>query len=346
MLPNVWPIFNLINIIKLDEKKGKSVNDTDSYDWYFELFVRHLRLSTYLFVAYVTYYFTFPSHSDLSNYDSNDQKLFWWLKWAVIIILRDQIATNFFYGGWHYILFDSSLSPKMKKLKFNPQYPKQSQWSHDRFWTLNGTVICSFFELFMIYIYCRYNTSLLLHSSFILTQNGISIILWLLFIPYWRDFHFYWIHRMMHKWNWKLFGLFDPGYWLYKYAHSLHHKSYNTGPWSGLSMHPIEHLIYYSCVFVPMIFTFIFSAKYSFIFKQHVIHLLFNKWHLQLSPLPGHDGFDAPGGGSYFHYLHHAHFECNFGTPMVPFDKIFGTYEDGSKYRKMKKFDSVNEHKD
>ena len=72
--------------------------------------------------------------------------------------------------------------------------------------------------------------------------------------------------------------------------------------------------------------------------------MLFNKFHAQLSPLPGHDGFDSPGGGSYFHYLHHAHFECNFGTPMVPFDKLFGTFEDGSKYRKEKKFDSVKEH--
>jgi hypothetical protein len=28
----------------------------------------------------------------------------------------------------------------------------------------------------------------------------------------------------------------------------------------------------------------------------------------------GHDGFDAPGGGSYYHQLHHAHYECNYGA--------------------------------
>lgn len=27
-----------------------------------------------------------------------------------------------------------------------------------------------------------------------------------------------------------------------------------------------------------------------------------------------------------------AHYDCNYGTPMVPFDKLFGTYEDGSKW--------------
>ena len=37
---------------------------------------------------------------------------------------------------------------------------------------------------------------------------------------------------------------------------SLHHKSYNPGPWSGLSMHPIEHLMYYSCAWLlPLFFT-------------------------------------------------------------------------------------------
>lgn len=144
---------------------------------------------------------------------------------------------------------------------------------------------------------------------------------WLLFVIYWRDFHFYFAHRIMHPWFRKK-KWFDIGAFLYRHAHSLHHKSYNTGPWSGLSMHPYEHLLYFSCVFCPSILGI----------SQHPIHFLFNHWHVLISPLPGHDGFDQPGGGSYFHYLHHAHFECNYGTPMVPLDKWFGSYEDGTKY--------------
>ena len=46
----------------------------------------------------------------------------------------------------------------------------------------------------------------------------------------------------------------------------------------------------------------------------------------------GHDGFDAPGGASYFHQLHHAHFECNYGDAAVPCDWLFGTFEDGSRW--------------
>jgi lathosterol oxidase len=42
--------------------------------------------------------------------------------------------------------------------------------------------------------------------------------------------NFYLIHRLLH---W-------PS--LYKMAHSLHHRNANVGPWSVLSMHPIEYI--------------------------------------------------------------------------------------------------------
>ena len=79
-------------------------------------------------------------------------------------------------------------------------------------------------------------------------------------------------------------------------------------------MHPVEHLLYYSCTLL------------NFVTVLHPTHFLFNKFHADLSPIAGHDGHDKPAGGSLFHYLHHAHFECNYGTPMVPLDVWFGTY--------------------
>ena len=32
------------------------------------------------------------------------------------------------------------------------------------------------------------------------------------------------------------------------------------------------------------------------------------------------------GNGDYFHQLHHAHFDCNYGANIVPLDKLFGTF--------------------
>ena len=57
--------------------------------------------------------------------------------------------------------------------------------------------------------------------------------------------------------------------------HSLHHKSYNPGPWSGLSMHPVEHLLYYGCMMVPALWI-----------PQHPFAVLYNRVHLVTPPPP------------------------------------------------------------
>ena len=50
-----------------------------------------------------------------------------------------------------------------------------------------------------------------------------------------------------HRW------LHLPG--VYKYVHSLHHRSYNPGVWSGFAMHPIEHATYLTRAALPLFFT-------------------------------------------------------------------------------------------
>ena len=56
---------------------------------------------------------------------------------------------------------------------------------------------------------------------------------WFVLIPIWSSMHFYWIHRLIH------FPL------LYRLIHSLHHRNVVIGPWTGISMHPVEHLLYF-----------------------------------------------------------------------------------------------------
>ena len=64
-------------------------------------------------------------------------------------------------------------------------------------------------------------------------------------------------------------------------------------------MHPVESTIYLSSALFPALFV-----------PQHPVHFLFKKFYTSISPIGGHDGFDQPGGGSFIHYLHHAHFNC------------------------------------
>ena len=136
-----------------------------------------------------------------------------------------------------------------------------------------------------------------------------------LLLPLFHEVHFYCIHRLIHT----------P--FLYKWVHSVHHNSINPSPWSSLSMHPVEHLLYWS------------DSLIHLILPSHPLLLLY---HLQLTgtgAVVGHVGFDTieTGANSGFdthafaHYLHHRYFEVNYADGAVPLDKWFGTWHDGSK---------------
>ncbi len=146
--------------------------------------------------------------------------------------------------------------------------------------------------------------------------HPVFFVLIFCLLPIYRDVHFYFIHRLLHY------------RFLYRTAHYLHHKNVDTGPWSGNSMHPVEHMIFYTALLL------------HWVVATHPVHLVFHVQHLILSPALGHLGFDemelANGkrmslGQRYFHALHHKHFECNYGGDgTIPLDRWFGTWHDGT----------------
>jgi sterol desaturase/sphingolipid hydroxylase (fatty acid hydroxylase superfamily) len=139
-------------------------------------------------------------------------------------------------------------------------------------------------------------------------------LLLMLLIPLIHEIHFYSTHRMIH---------WPP---LYRWVHSLHHKNVNPGPWSGLAMHPVEHLVYFSGVLLLLVV------------PSSPSHVIFYLTYLALSPSAGHTGFDrlvvagrtSLDAESYAHYLHHKYFEVNYTDPVIPLDRWFGTFHDGS----------------
>ena len=147
-----------------------------------------------------------------------------------------------------------------------------------------------------------------------LADNPIWYVLLFALIPIWYSFYFYWIHRALH---------WPP---LYKKVHSLHHRNINLGPWSGMAMHPVEHLFYLGS---PLIHLLIPSSPLHVIF-----HVQFNVFISIFS----HTGFEGLlvkdkkrfSMGYFFHQLHHRYFECNYGTDEMPWDKWFGTFHDGT----------------
>jgi sterol desaturase/sphingolipid hydroxylase (fatty acid hydroxylase superfamily) len=133
-------------------------------------------------------------------------------------------------------------------------------------------------------------------------------------IPFWNSVHFYAVHRLLH---------WMP---LYRVAHALHHRNVNVGPWSGISMHPIEHVIYFSSILIHLVI------------PSHPMHVLFHMQFLTLGAVTSHTGFadllfkgrTVLKLGAFHHQLHHRYFNCNYGNEYVPCDRWFGSNHDGT----------------
>jgi sterol desaturase/sphingolipid hydroxylase (fatty acid hydroxylase superfamily) len=92
-------------------------------------------------------------------------------------------------------------------------------------------------------------------------------------------------------------------------------------------MHPVEHILYFSGTLLHLVIP---------------SHPLLALYHLQISgvgAVVGHIGFDRIVVGrersfdahTYAHYLHHKYFEVNYADGLMPFDRLFGTWHDGTE---------------
>jgi len=229
--------------------------------------------------------------------------------WMAHIVLRDVIGCWVICGFWDWFLYFGPLKDKLQKYKINPTYPSLAQLKHDAYWSTSASITGAGIEILLCYLWA--NGRIPMQVS--LSENSLLLnMILVLTITHYRIPHFYFMHRAMHPW--KTSTIPDFGKFLYKKVHSLHHKSYNPTAFSGTSMHPIESTLYYSAAFIPVIF------------GLHPVFALAIIVDCGVGAWLGHDGFQWPGNGDYFHLLHHAHFDCNYGAMHVPLDWIFGTF--------------------
>jgi len=313
---NIFPFTHLLEVYTFvtntkenKEKKQRTPSKSEDFNsWLFTtMVVCHLAHTCDFLVALVCYSYFFPIEK--ANVFSLD--------WILTVLLYNFSVEFIFYGGWHTVMY-GPLRKILWGYKFNPedQYSTSNLKREITFTTL-GFLQSSIYQIIMMHLMASNKISW--YSDF--WKYPIWSVFWLLFTTYWREFHFYWVHRMIHPWRIELPIVGDPGKFLYTNFHKLHHMSSNPGPFSGLSMHPVEHLIYYSCTLLPLIL------------PLHPLHFLYAKFHADIAPIGGHDGYaNPPGGGSDYHYLHHSKFEYNYGVPLIPFDKVFGTWMEYDEY--------------
>ena len=207
-----------------------------------------------------------------------------------------------YFSFWHIATYGFNMAkrPFIKDRTYNI-----NKVIHNAFWTTSGIAIWTIFENVFVYLWATGRLAYIPDKISISTPMGlIAFIATLMGIPLWRSIHFYFAHRFLH---------YTP---LYRQVHSLHHRNTDIEPFSGLCMHPVEHLYYFACIAPSLIF---YCSPFA---------LVWNGIHLLLSPAASHSGYEDHFQSDLFHYLHHRYFECNYaGSDAAFMDIAFGTFK-------------------
>lgn len=260
----------------------------------------------YFLVAAVAWWVATPSRQTMAELTPG---------WILFLLARNAAILVAWYGLWHLRLY--TRRSQDTQLKYNGRWPRGksdrftlgSQVRDNMLWTLaSGLPIWTAWEVVTLYLFSSGKIGWLDWA-----ENPVWFVAWMVIIPLYREVHFFLVHRLIH---------WPP---LYKAVHSLHHRNTNPGPWSGLSMHPVEHLLYFSAVAI------------HWIVPSHPLHAMFNSFHLMMGPVPGHCGFErvevagrSVQSNCFAHYLHHKYFEVNYADGALPLDRWFGSFHDGS----------------
>lgn len=306
-MPLTWPIGHTLSAISKPQNEAVSKPvATPDLDITGHL-TSCIAASRSFLMAWMCIYFLYPDQENPYPAFGPARNGYEW-SWMLPIITRDLLGTWLICGLWDWFLYFSPLKEKLHKYKINPKYPSNYQIFHDALVTTMASLTGAAIEIWLCHMWASGRFSM--QKDF--WETPVVNILWALTITHWRIPHFWAIHRGMHPW--KTDTIPDVGKFLYKHVHALHHKSYNPTAFSGTNMHPVESTLYYSACLIAVYF-----GCHPTIVLGCIIDCAVGAWL-------GHDGFQWPGSGDYFHMLHHANFDCNYGAMHVPIDKWLGTY--------------------
>jgi len=266
--------------------------------------------------AFAWWYWVMP---DMDTVRAFDLASWGTWRWIIRLFVVNTVALFAFFGVFQLRLY--TFRKQGTRFKYNGQFPADKQ--SDVFWFKRQDVDSALRILFhAMPIWTAIEVVILLAYAkgyatwWTLADHPVYLVILTLLIPIIHETHFYLIHRLIHV----------PV--LYKYIHSVHHNSVNPSPYSSLSMHPAELLLYLGMAF------------WQILIPSNPILAIYALHRAGFGAIPGHVGFDKIEVGSeggvdthaYIHYLHHKHFEVNYGDGLIPFDKWFGTFHDGSKH--------------
>jgi sterol desaturase/sphingolipid hydroxylase (fatty acid hydroxylase superfamily) len=214
------------------------------------------------------------------------------------LIVNHVLALGY-VGFWHVVLYIFHICHR-------PFVPNRTynldKVLHNAFYTWLGVLHWTATELAFIYCY-RTGRLNYMGDMFQSPSTAVQALVLCVLVPPYRDVHFYFCHRMIHI------------RFLYKYVHSVHHRNTDIEPFAGLSMHPVEHLYYFTCY-----------GPFLVLAGAPPFALFWMGFHTALSPAASHSGWEDHFSADLAHYLHHRYCECNY-SGGINFDRYFGTYQ-------------------
>lgn len=241
------------------------------------------------------------------------------LGWALWLYAVNALAIFVMYGSVE--LFYYVKRKQRTRFKYNAKFPAESP--SDVFWFKSQNIdnfLRTFFisiplwtvvEVVFLWCFASGRVPWLKWSN-----DPVYLAFLVLMAPAIHELHFFCIHRLIHT----------P--FLYKWVHSVHHNSVNPSPWSSLSMHPVEGFLYHAVAFWHLAIP---SNPIVALFQLHLAGFGALNGHIGFEKLELTDGATLDSH-AWAHYLHHKYFEVNYGGDgLIPLDKWFGTWHDGSK---------------
>lgn len=258
-------------------------------------------------VAFMLWHFLTPDPDTMKSFS---------VTWLGLLWLRNAFVLSLVAGGLHWYLYikrSQNTDTKYSKhwlAKDNKRFLWGDQvLDNMTFSLLSGVTVWTLYEAATYWWYANSYV-----SALSIAESPIYFLICLWGVFFWSTLHFYFNHRLLHT------------KWLYDAAHVRHHLNVVTGPWTGISMHPIEHIIYFSIFLL------------WWIVPVHPVIIIVTGLFQGVSPAVSHSGFDylsigkrvrIPAGDN-FHNLHHRYFRVNYGNSMVPMDKVFDSWNNGS----------------
>lgn len=235
--------------------------------------------------------------------------------WVALIWLRNAALLTLVAGGLHWWLYIRRAQGQAYKYhtRWLATDSRKFLWGDqvrdNMFWSLVSG--CTIWSLYESVTWWAYANDLIPQMEWRAAPLYLTIMT--IGVFFWSTIHFYLHHRALH---------WPP---LFRCSHELHHRNVNTGPWTGIAMHPLEHIAYFS-VFLLW-----------WVVPVHPVIVLLTGFYQGISPAVSHSGFDQlmvngrtqVKAGDLFHQLHHQYFNVNYGNTPTPLDKLFGTWLDG-----------------